>query len=183
MSELKLIRQQIDRFNRSSCCQVVGFFSCRFVCNSSIFHCFFLRWRHWPAWVSKHFGSILSRFASLVHPFKSVFTVTKTCLYIFRKPQTYAMHIIRSSIFCWMYRVIRKKNMKNAEFLAAMNFKLLYCYFANILKNIDDGIYFVADSWLTLSMSAEIRVSHSSLAQCPSRLKYEPIMAAFDLWK
>lgn len=40
--------------------------------------------------------------------------------------------------------------------------------------------HFDASSPLTVSMSLWILVSHSSLAQCPSRLKYEPMIAAFD---
>lgn len=44
-------------------------------------------------------------------------------------------------------------------------------------------VHFDARNSLTVFMSSLILVSHSSLAQCPSCLKYDPMMAAFDFEK
>lgn len=44
-------------------------------------------------------------------------------------------------------------------------------------------VHFDARNSLTVLMSSLILTSHSSLAQSPSCLKYEPMMAAFDFVK
>lgn len=72
-----------------------------------------------------------------------------------------------------------------------MTFSDFKCFFRAVIKilaiiqRIFRFIYqqFVAHKSLTTRISSLILVSHSSLAQWPSRLKYEPIIAAFDLLK